>query len=135
MENVVEYHFAPSELYTLFAIGIACYTFTTSKYPSSEFKPAAASFVRILINLFFFISWVPLVLHCMFLAPGSVPAKPTDLPGILSGQEEARWAGEYVAYIIHIVTIFVLPLWALLLQKIEHDERDRTSEEDKDVEA
>ena len=129
MENVVEYHFAPSELYTLFAIGVACYTFTASKYPSSELKRTAASFVRMLINLFLFISWVPLILNYASLAPGSVPVKPADLPGMLSGQEESHGVGEYIAYIIHIVTIFVLPFWALLLQKIEYDEQGEPSEE------
>ena len=125
MENVVKYHFAPSELYTWFAIGIACYTVTASKFMSSE----SSNLTGALVDLFFYFSWVPLALHYLIIISGLPPVIFIDLSDMLSNPKEFHEASKYAAYHVHIVTLFLLPFWMLLPQKVRYDEQDESSEE------
>ena len=130
MENIMKYHFAPSELYALFAIGITCYTVTAAKFLSSE----PSNLTEALADLFFYISWLPLALHYMVMTPGLSPEISIKLSDMLSDPKKFHEASRHAAYYIHIVTLFLLPLWMLLPQKVGYDEQDRPSEEDEDTE-
>ena len=121
----MEYHFAPQELYILFAVGVACYAITASRYPSSKF----GRFVGRLINYFLFISWVPLALHYMVIFFGLPPTIFVDLPDALIDSRELHEMSKYVAYYVHMVMVFLFIFWIFFLQKVRYDRQDGASDE------
>ena len=131
MENV-EYHFAPSELYVLLTISIACYAIVVSGYPSPKLSHSAEG----LIDFFLYISWVPLALHYLAIISGLPPVIFIDLSDVLSNPKEFYEASKYVAYHIHIVTVLLFALWTLFLfpMKTEPDKQDKPSEDDEGTE-
>lgn len=127
MEENVGYHFAPQELYILFAIGIACYTITISRYP----PPKPDDFVGGLIDIFLLISWTPLALYYVGIVFGLPPARPVDqsMPGEAIDPRDIHEVTKYIAYYAHIIMIFLFFLWIAFLWKIRYDEHDESSKE------
>ena len=112
MENTA-YHFAPQELYILFAIGIACYAITVSRHPSSNL----GRFAREMINYFLFLSWVPLALHYVVVISGLPPTIFIDFPDALLDPREIHEMSKYAAYYVHIVTVLLFAFWIFFLWK------------------
>ena len=107
------YHFAPQELYILFAVGIACYAIMVSRHPSSNL----GRFARGLINYFLIISWVPLALHYVIILFGLPPTIFIDFPDALLDPRELHEMSKYAAYYIHMAMIFLLLPWIIFLWK------------------
>ena len=124
-ESVVEYHFAPQELYILFAVGVACYAITTSRYPSSKL----GRFAGWLINHFLITSWLPLALHYVIIIFGLPPTIFIDLSSGPIDPRELHEMSRYAAYYIHIVMIFLFLPWVIFLWKARYDKQDESSEE------
>ena len=116
----VEYHFAPQELYILFAIGIACYAITTSRRPSSKFD----HFARVLINYFLVMSWIPLALHYVIILFGLPPVIFFNLPDALIDPRELHEMSKYVAYYTHMIMVLTFLFWISLLWRTGYDEQD-----------
>ncbi len=130
MESV-KYHFAPQELYILFAVGVACYAITTSRYPSSKL----GRFAGWLINHFLVISWIPLALHYVIIVFGLPPVIFIDMSGESLDPRGLHEMSKYGAYYIHIIMIFLFLPWIFSLWKVGYDEQDESSEDDEGVEA
>ena len=112
-ESVVEYHFAPQELYILFAVAIACYAITAPRNPSSEFSRSAER----LINSFLFLSWVPLALHYVVIIFRLPPVIFYRLPDVLIDPNELHEVSKYLAYYVHIIMVLTSLFWIMLLRR------------------
>ena len=126
----IEHHFAPQEMYILFAVGIACYAITVSRYPS----PRLGRFARWLIDFFLVMSWVPLALHYVIIIFGLRPSMTFKrMPDALTDPKELYETSSLVAYYIHMIMVLAFLFWIFLLRRARYDERDESSEEDENA--
>lgn len=122
------YHFAPMELYILFAIGVACYAISASMSRHSFSKTACL--VGWLVPFLLLASWAPLLFHYVVILFWLPPIIFIDLNDVLSNPNDFHEISQYAAYYIHIITVVLFFFWICFLLSIRDDEQDGPSEEE-----
>ena len=120
------YHFAPMELYVLFAISVACYAISASRQISFKIS----HLVEWLILFLFYASWMPLLLHYIIILFWLPPTIFIDPSNVLSDPNNLNEISQHVAYYIHIVTVSLFFLWIHFLLKIRRGEQNKSPKED-----
>ena len=113
------YHFAPMEMYVLFAIGVACYAISASVSTHSFSK--TTHLVGWLIPYLLLASWMPLLLHYVVILVWLPPVIFVDLNDALGNPTDLHKISQYVAYYIHIVVVFLFSFWICFLLSIRDD--------------